>query len=252
MEFIFLGVAAFLAGLVDAVVGGGGLIQVPALFAVLDQHPPATSLGTNKVASISGTSVAVANYLRKVKLAWNVAVPASVAALIFAFCGAYAVTQVPGDFLRKLLPFILLAVGIYTFSKKEFGTVHAPHMSGNKERTVAFGIGAVIGFYDGFFGPGTGSFLVFLFVRIFAFDFLSASITSKVVNIACNMAALTWFGYSGHVLWMLGLMMAVCQIFGSIIGSRLALKHGSIFVRKLFLVVVAALICKTSYDAFLK
>jgi uncharacterized membrane protein YfcA len=113
-------------------------------------------------------------------------------------------------------------------------------------------IGALIGFYDGFFGPGTGSFLVFLFVRFFGFDFLAASAVAKVVNVACNFAALAWFGYSGHLIWQLGLMMAAFQVIGSILGTKLALKHGSGFVRRLFLVVVVVLIFKTGYDAFLK
>jgi uncharacterized membrane protein YfcA len=119
-----------------------------------------------------------------------------------------------------------------------------------KERLLAMGVGAAIGFYDGFFGPGTGSFLIFLFVRFFGFDFLSASAAAKIVNVACNISALLWFGYSGHLLWQLGLLMAVCQIAGSLVGTRLALKHGSGFVRKLFLVVVGLLIVKTAFDTF--
>ncbi len=252
MEYLLLALAAFFAAMIDAVVGGGGLIQVPALFSVLPQQAPATLLGTNKLSSIFGTTAAAWSYSKRVTLAWRVALPASLAALVFAFAGAYTVTHVPPDFLRKLLPFILVAVGIYTFAKKDFGTTHAPHLSGKKEIIIACLIGAVIGFYDGFFGPGTGSFLVFLFVRVFSFDFLSASATAKIVNVACNFAALMWFGYSGHVLWLIGLMMAICQIAGSMLGSRLAIKHGSVFVRKAFLVVVCLLICKTAYDAFIK
>ncbi len=252
MEYFLLAIAAFLAGLIDAVVGGGGLIQVPALFAVLPQQAPATLLGTNKIAAIFGTGAAAWNYARRVTLVWRVALPASLAALVFAFAGAYTVTHVPADFMRKLLPFILLAVGAYTVAKKDFGETHTPHLSGKKEIIIAFVIGAGIGFYDGFFGPGTGSFLVFLFVRVFGFDFLSASASAKIVNVACNLTALAWFGYSGHVLWIMGLMMAVCQIAGSTVGTRLAIKHGSVFVRKLFLLVVALLICKTTYDAFFK
>ncbi len=147
---------------------------------------------------------------------------------------------------------MLLAVAIYTFAKKDFGSVHAPLHSGAKEQALALLIGAVIGFYDGFFGPGTGSFLVFLFVRIFGFDFLAASAVAKIVNVACNFAALVWFGYSGHLIWQLGLMMALCQIAGSILGSKLAMRHGSGFVRKLFLLVVSILILKTGYDAFIR
>ena len=143
-------------------------------------------------------------------------------------------------------------MAIYTFARKDFGSVHAPLHTGRKEQTLALLIGSGIGFYDGFFGPGTGSFLVFLFVRIFGFDFLGASAVAKIVNVACNLSALVWFGYSGHLIWQLGAMMAVCQIAGSIIGTALAMKHGSGFVRKLFLVVVSILIVKTSYDSWIR
>ncbi|CAN5871684.1 hypothetical protein BH11PSE12_BH11PSE12_27910 [soil metagenome] len=139
-----------------------------------------------------------------------------------------------------------------TFKKKDFGIHHAPVFSGDKERVVAIGVGAAIGFYDGFFGPGTGSFLVFIFVRLFGYNFLSASAVSKLLNVACNAAALLWFGYSGHVLWQMGLGMAVCGVVGSVAGSRLAIKHGSGFVRKMFLFVAVVLILKTTYDGFFR
>lgn len=252
IDFVVLGAAAFLAGLVDAVVGGGGLIQIPAIFSIFPREVPATLLGTNKLASICGTSAAAVNYARRVRVAWSTAAPAALAAFALAFAGAWTVTRIPGDFVRGLLPFILLAVAVYTFKKKDFGSVHAPLHSGLKEKLLATGMGAAIGFYDGFFGPGTGSFLIFLFVRFFGFDFLGASVAAKIVNVACNISALLWFGYSGHLIWQLGMLMAACQICGSLIGTRLALKHGSGFVRKLFLVVVSILILKTGYDAFLK
>jgi uncharacterized membrane protein YfcA len=252
VEYLTLGVAAFSAGLVDAVVGGGGLIQIPALFSVFGNTAPATLLGTNKMASIFGTAAAAVNYARRVRIAWSTAAPASMAALVFAFLGAYTVTRIPPDFMRSLLPLVLIAVAAYTFWKKDLGSVHAPLHTGMKERVWAVVIGSAIGFYDGFFGPGTGSFLVFLFVRFFGFDFLAASAVAKVVNVATNFAALMWFGYSGHLIWQLGLMMAAFQVVGSILGTKLALKHGSGFVRRLFLAVVVVLIFKTGYDAFLK
>lgn len=252
MNFVLLGCAAFLAGLVDAVVGGGGLIQIPVLFSVFPKEIPATLLGTSKLAGVFGTSAAAVNYARRVQVAWSAAAPAAMAAFALSFVGAYTVTRVPGDFVRSLLPVALLAVAIYTFTKKDFGSIHAPVHSGVTEKLVAVGMGACIGFYDGFFGPGTGSFLMFLFVRFFGFDFLSASAAAKVVNVACNIAALLWFGYSGHLLWQLGLLMAVCQVAGSLVGTRLAIRHGSVFVRKLFLVVVSLLILKTSYDAVIR
>jgi uncharacterized membrane protein YfcA len=252
IDFVLLGTAAFTAGLVDAVVGGGGLIQIPAIFSVFPKEVPATLLGTNKLASIFGTGTAAVNYARRVRVAWSAAAPAALAAFVLSFAGAWTVTRVPADFVRGLLPFILVAVAIYTFRKKDFGSIHAPVHSGMAERLWATGIGAAIGFYDGFFGPGTGSFLMFLFVRFFGFDFLGASAAAKIVNVACNLSALMWFGYSGHLIWQLGMLMAACQICGSLVGTRLALKHGSGFVRKLFLVVVSLLIIKTGYDAIIK
>jgi len=251
-DFALLAVAAFVAGLVDAVVGGGGLIQIPAIFAVFPKEVPATLLGTNKLASMCGTTVAAVRYARRVQVAWSAAAPAAVAAFVMAFAGAWTVTRVPADFVRSLLPLVLLAVAVYTFKKKDFGSVHAPLHSGMTERLLAMGVGGFIGFYDGFFGPGTGSFLLFLFVRFFGFDFLGASAAAKVVNVACNVSALIWFGYSGHLIWKLAALMAVCQVAGSLIGTRLALKHGSGFVRKLFLVVVSLLIVKTAYDSFIR
>lgn len=250
LDLGFLAAAAFLAGLIDAVVGGGGLIQLPALFSFMPQTQPATLLGTNKLASIWGTAAAAVGFARQVRVQWSTALPAATAAFILSFAGAYTVTHLPPDLLRKLLPFVLVGVALYTFARKDFGSQHAPLHAGTKERLFAVLVGGAIGFYDGFFGPGTGSFLVFLFVRFFGFDFLGASAVAKVVNVACNMAALMWFGYSGHVLLQLGILMAVCNISGSLIGVRLALRHGSGFVRKVFLFIVSALIFKTAFDAY--
>lgn len=251
-DYILLAAAAFFAGLIDAVVGGGGLIQIPALFSVLPNAAPASLLGTSKLAGVFGTASAALHFSRRIRLAWSTAAPAALTAFLFAFAGAYTVTRVPPDFIRKMLPFILLAVALYTYKKKNFGSLHAPLHTGMKEKLVAVLVGAGIGFYDGFFGPGTGSFLVFLFVRFFGFDFLGASAIAKVVNVACNVSALIWFGYSGHLLWQIGLMMAVFNVGGSLVGSRLAIRHGSGFVRKIFLLVVTLLIVKTGYDAFFK
>jgi uncharacterized membrane protein YfcA len=251
-DYVLLGVAAFLAGFVDAVVGGGGLIQLPALFTVFPSTAPASLLGTSKLAGVWGTSVAAMNYVRTVQLKWRVILPAALMAFLLSFAGAVTVTHIPPTYLRKALPFILAMIAVYTFWKKDLGSHFRPLYSGSKELYMAMLVGAVIGFYDGFFGPGTGSFFIFIFVRIFGYDFLHASASAKVLNVACNVAALIWFGFSGHVIWMLGLAMAVCGVVGSVAGTHLAIKHGSGFVRSLFLVVVSALVLKTTYDAFLK
>lgn len=252
MDFLILGVAAFLAGFVDAVVGGGGLIQLPALFSVLPCAMPATLLGTSKLAGIWGTSVAAINYMKVVRIQWSVVLPAAMLAFLCAFAGAFTVTHLPPTYLRMALPFILAAVAVYTFMRKDLGAIHQPMFTGDKERAVAMFIAAAVGFYDGFFGPGTGSFFIFLLVHFLGYDFLRASAVAKILNVACNAAALLWFGYSGHIIWQVGFAMAACGIFGSLAGSRLAIRYGSGFVRKMFLIVVTCLILKTAYDAFLR
>jgi uncharacterized membrane protein YfcA len=183
---------------------------------------------------------------------WHTLAPAAVAGLCGGFVGAWAVTVVSADFLRKLLPVVLLGVLLYTLARKDLGRDHAPAFRGTRQALVASAIGAVIGFYDGFFGPGTGSFFVFLFVRVLGFDFLHASAAAKLVNTATNLAALALFAFKGHVWWNYALALAVSNVVGSLLGTHLALKHGASFVRVVFIFVVSALILKTGYDAFLR
>jgi uncharacterized membrane protein YfcA len=181
---------------------------------------------------------------------WPVLLPAAAVALAGSFFGAWGVTLVDGGFLRQLLPFILLAVLLYTLAKKDLGRTHAPRHTHRREALLACGIGLGVGAYDGFFGPGTGSFFIFLFVRLLGYDFLNASAAAKLLNVATNLAAIALFALKGHVWWHVGLVMAVANVAGSLIGTRLALRHGAGFVRGVFIVVVGALILKTGYDAF--
>jgi uncharacterized membrane protein YfcA len=249
MELLIVALASFLAGCVDAMVGGGGLILVPALFATFPAAHPATLFGTNKGASVWGTAFATWQYSRKVEMRWAVLLPAAAAGFMAAFAGAALVTVVSPIYLRRLLPFVLVAVLIYTLLKKDLGRHHAPRFAGAREGWAGAAIGALIGFYDGFFGPGTGSFLVFLFVRVLGYDFLSASASAKLVNAATNVAALALFISKGHIWWHFVLVMAVTNVAGSLLGTRLALKHGTGFVRVVFMLVVGGLICKTGVDA---
>jgi uncharacterized membrane protein YfcA len=252
MELLLVSVASLFAGFVDAIVGGGGLILVPALFAAYPNAAPATLFGSNKSASVWGTAWATHQYSQRVELRWRVLLPAAAAGFMASFAGAWVVTIVSPEFLRKVLPFILGTVLAYTVAKKELGRTHAPHFAGRKETLIATAIGAVIGFYDGFFGPGTGSFFVFLFVRLLGYDFLNASATAKLLNTATNLAAIALFAAKGHVWWHVAMAMALCNVAGSFAGTHLALKHGAGFVRGVFIAVVSALILKTSYDAFLR
>ena len=252
MDLLLVSIASLGAGFVDAIVGGGGLILVPALFAVFPGTSPATLFGVNKGASIWGTGVATVQYARRVEMRWAALLPATGAGFAGSLAGAWLVTVLDPGFLRKALPFVLLAVLLYTLVKKDLGRHHTPRFSGRAETAVACCIGLVLGFYDGFFGPGTGSFLVFLFVRWLGYDFLSASASAKLLNTATNLAALGLFAYKGHVWWNFALTMAMANVAGSLLGTRLALRHGTGFVRVVFIGVVSALILKTGFDAFLK
>ena len=249
--WLFLLPAAFLAGLVDAVVGGGGLIQIPSLFAAYPQALPATVFGTNKMSSICGTLAATARYLKQVRVPWRLAIFAAVSAFVFSFFGAMSVALLPKAWARPLVLVLLVAVATYTFLRKDFGAEDRGLAYGRAHLAGALLLGAGIGFYDGFFGPGTGSFLLFLFVRFFGLDFLRATSAAKIVNLSTNAAALLYFGPTGHVLWMLALSMALCNVAGAQAGSRLAIRHGSGFVRKLFLGVVVVLITKFAADTLL-
>ncbi|WP_140627025.1 TSUP family transporter [Methylibium rhizosphaerae] len=252
LDLVVVSLASLFAGFVDAIVGGGGLILVPALFGVFPNTAPATLFGTNKGAAIWGTGWATLQFARKVQMNWPALLPGAGAALAGSFAGAWVVTMVPPDGLRRALPFILLGVLLYTLARKDLGREHAPRFAGRSEAAVAAGIGLLIGFYDGFFGPGTGSFFVFLFVRLLGYDFLHASASAKLLNTATNFAALVLFAWKGHVWWHIALVMALANVAGSLAGIRLALKHGAGFVRGVFIVVVGALILKTGYDAFLR
>lgn len=239
---------AFVAGFVDAVVGGGGLIQVPALFVLKPELSPATLFGTNKLSAIVGTANATWQYARRVKLPWRILLLTSGTAFVFSFFGARAISYLNPAALRPLIIALLFVVFVYTLIKKDFGSLHAPKLSPAQQTWVGLAIGAVIGFYDGFFGPGTGSFLVFAFVGLFGFSFLLASAAAKVVNLATNAAALAWFIPTGNVLYKAAVPMAACNLAGSWIGTHLALKRGSGFVRLFFIGVVALLLARMIWD----
>jgi len=251
-ELAVVALASLFAGFVDAIVGGGGLILVPALFAGYPGAPPATLLGTNKASGIWGTGWATLQFARRVDLPWGALAPAAAAALAGSAAGAWAVTRIDPEGLRRALPLVLLGVLLYTLARKDLGRSHRPRGAGARQAAAASAIGAVVGFYDGFFGPGAGSFFVFLFVRLLGFDFLHASASAKLLNTATNAAALLLLAAKGHVWWHVAAVLALANVAGSIAGTRLALRHGAGFVRGAFIVVVALLILKTGADAFLR
>lgn len=252
MELLVVSFASLLAGFIDSIVGGGGLILVPALFAVFPTTHPATLFGTNKGASVWGTGIATLQYSRRVHLRWSALAPAASVCFFASLGGAWLVTVVSPELLRKALPWVLLLVLGYTLAKKELGRQHIPRYAGLQEVLAACAIGALIGFYDGFFGPGTGSFFVFLLVRVLGYDFLHASAGAKLLNTSSNLAAIGLFAWKGHVWWHYVLAMAIANMAGSLAGTHLALKHGTGFVRVVFIGVVSVLIVKTGYDAFVR
>ena len=251
MEFnwFLLAGAAFFAGMVDAVVGGGGLIQIPVLLSQFPQTAIPTLFGTNKLSSLAGTASSLWRYARTVSIPWAVVLPATLAALLGAWLGAAVTAWLPREAMRPLVLVMMLAVALYTFLRKDFGHVEARTLV-PADRWRAALLGLVIGFYDGFFGPGTGSFLIFLFVRFFGLDFLRASAASKVVNLATNVAAISFFVPTGNILWLFALPMAAANIIGSVVGTRLALRGGTPFIRKLFVGLVVVLIARMGWETF--
>ncbi|MFO0694890.1 MAG: TSUP family transporter [Polyangiales bacterium] len=250
MEVLVLAVFAFLAGFVDSVVGGGGLVQIPALLFVLPTAAPATVFGTNKVASMAGTSFAVARYTRSIEIPWDILGPSTVAAFLGSFGGAQCVRFADPAIFRPLVLGLLFGVFVYTLAKKDLGRSSGARGSPAARVALGIAIGGGIGFYDGFFGPGTGSFLVFLFASVLGLDFLVAAASAKVVNLATNVAAVGVFAWAGTIRWDLALPMAVCNVLGSVLGTRLALSKGTPFIRVLFLVVVGGLLLRLGYDTF--
>ena len=251
-EVIAVTLASLAAAFVNSIAGGGGLVSLPILFGLFPNAPPATLFGTNKSAMVWGTACAAGSYAKHVTLPWRMLVPAVIAALVGGVLGAWLVTLVSGEWLRRLLPFMLALVLAYTLTQKDLGHTHAPKFTGTHQAFVATLISLVLGLYDGFFGPGTGSFFIFAFVKLLGFDFLHAVGSAKVLNTATNVASLALFASSGNVWWKFMIPMAVANVVGSVLGTKLALKHGAAFIRVVFALVVGVLILKTGWDAYVR
>jgi uncharacterized membrane protein YfcA len=242
---VLLAVAAFAAGWVDAVVGGGGLIQLPALLLVPGMLP-VQAVATNKLPGSLGTAVSAFTYASRVGTAdrpdpWT-AIPMALVAGAGAVLGAAGAAALPAGVFQPLVILALVGVGLYTVRRPELGTITALRHQGSRHVLTAMVAGALIGAYDGLVGPGTGSFLVFALVGLLGYAFLAASATAKAVNLATNLCALALFAVHGYVLWGLGLMRGVANVLGAYLGARSATNRGSGFVRKVFLLVVTALV----------
>lgn len=243
---------AFIAGFIDAVVGGGGLIQIPALLINLPKTSLPTLFGTNKIAALSGTSIAAFHYSRRINFNFKLLITIALFAGIASFLGARTIQYIDVNTLKPAVLFVLIAIAVYTFVKKDLGSMQTKVLSFNKQLIYGSLIGLVVGFYDGFFGPGTGSFFVLGFVVILGFEFVQASAYSKVINCMTNGAALLVFIKDGNYLLELAILMAICNIVGNIVGTKLALNKGNRFVRVIFLGIVSIMIIRYAYDIFFK
>jgi uncharacterized protein len=251
VEIALLFLFAFLAGLVDSIAGGGGLIQLPALLLLLPSGSGAQvvlALGTNKLASICGTSAAAYTYARRIPIQWPMVLPAGFAACAASLGGAYTATVIPTQIFRPLIVLALLAVGLFTALQPNLGQIHAPKLKHGTQILIGVLVGSVIGFYDGLVGPGTGTFLIITFIGIFGFDFLISSAHAKFINVATNISAVALFAATGHIMYQIAIPMALCNILGSLVGTRLAFLKGNRFIRSIFLLVIAGLILKLGFD----
>jgi uncharacterized protein len=247
-EFYLLLCAAFLAGCIDAIVGGGGLIQLPAFFLAFPGLPQAVILGSNKFAGFAGTVLATYRYIKTTPVRWREVLPAVITALISAAFGASLVSHFDKNLFKPLVLILLIAVAVYTFLKKDFGLQQEAKLKQKQFLMASLVTGIVIGFYDGFFGPGTGSFLIVIYISLFGFDFLNASVSAKLINCASNVAALAYFIAEGSIRFEIAIPVAIFNMAGSFFGVRMALLKGNRFIRILFLVVVTAMVLKFGWE----
>ncbi len=249
---ILLCIASFFAGFVDAIVGGGGLIQTPVALILMPNLAVSSIIGSLKIPAFSGTSFAANQYLKKVDMNWKLLSIMAVVAFASAFLGSHLLTKVHNDFMKPLLLVVLTLIAIYTFTKKDFGIHQAKEHTVKRQFLLAVCMSIVLGFYDGFIGPGTGSFLVLGFVSVLGFDFLHASANAKMVNLATNFGSICLFVLKGKIIWAFAIPMAVCNAAGGWIGAKLAIKKGNGFIRVFFLIVVIGTLIRFGYDVFFK
>jgi len=243
-DLLFLLPIAFITGAVNAVVGGGGLIQVPGLFAALPSATPAIIMGTDKFAAIMGHATAMRHYTLRMEIPWKLVLLTALTAFLGSMCGVSVMSIIPSRWMRGIVIAILAMMLIYIWFRPRFGIQDESKPISRNDLLKALTLGLLIGFYDGFIGPGTGSFLLFLFVRFFHFDFLKATACAKVVNFSTNLAALTFLVPTGNVMYHFAIPMGIAGVAGAMVGARLAVKGGNEWIRRLFLILAASLLIK--------
>jgi uncharacterized membrane protein YfcA len=242
--------ASFFAGFIDSIAGGGGLIQLPALLIGLPKSETAEVLGTNKLSAVFGTTTAAALYRKQIKPDPKILIAMGLPAFLGSAGGAVLASKIPTSSMRPMVLVLLIIVAVYTWFKPDLGKFENLRHLPKRRVQIAAIAGVVIGFYDGIFGPGTGSFLMLILVASLGYAFITASAIAKVVNVATNVGAITVFGIDGAVLWQIGIILGIANITGAVIGARLAIKGGSTLVRKVFLLVTVALIVKVGIATF--
>lgn len=248
LTITLIAISGFIAGFIDAIVGGGGLIQVPFLLIIFPTMPLPVLFGTNKIAALSGTSISAMRYAQKISFNWKLLLSISAAAFLASFIGARTVSYINTNLLKPVILIILILIAAYTFIKKDLGQVKVKELPLKKQILYGSLIGMVVGFYDGFFGPGTGSFFVLGFVMVLGFEFVQASAYAKLVNCVTNISALVVFIMQGYFIFPLAVLMAIFNITGSYLGSSMALKKGNGFVRIVFLLIVSLMILRYGFD----
>ena len=251
-ELIILCLAAFAAGFVDAIIGGGGLIQTPATLITFPKEPVALLLGTTKIPSFTGTSMAFFTYAKRVAIRWKLLIIMCSLALPAALFGSYIVTHVSNIYMKPVILILLIIVAVYTYTKKSFGITDTHKSGTDKEYFLAAIFAVCIGFYDGFIGPGAGSFMAVFFISMMGFDFLKASAHAKLVNLSTNLGSIILFGFKGLIIWKIAIPMAICNLIGASLGVKLAILKGNKFIRVFFLSIVILTIVRFSYDIFFK
>lgn len=251
IDIVLLCIAAFCAGFVDAVVGGGGLIQLPAALVILPHFPVASVIGSLKIPAFSGTAFAAWQYIKKVRINWILLTIICTLAFFASYSGSYLLAGVSNAFMKPVLLVVLTAVAIYTYTKKDFGQ-HDEEKSlpFRKQLQLAVLISLAVGFYDGFIGPGAGSFFMLAFVAFLHFDFLHASAHAKVVNLATNLGSITLFLVKGKIIWLIALPMAAANALGGFTGAKLAIAKGNRFIRVFFLCIIVAILLRFCWDVF--
>ena len=244
--------AAFCAGFIDAIVGGGGLIQTPLALVFLPHLPVSTVIGTLKIPAFSGTAIATNQYLKNVKINWKLLGIMALLAFVSAFLGSQLLTVVSNDFIKPVLLFILIALAVYTLFKKNFGQAKEKQIPWHTAVINGCIVSVAVGFYDGFIGPGTGTFFILGFVTLLGMDFLHANTNAKLINLATNAGSISLFLLKGKIIWAIALPMAVCNALGAFFGAKMAIKRGNTFIRYVFMLVVFLSIGRFGYEVIFK